>query len=79
MGSSCGSTPSRPVDRPAALVFTLPSAPDERDPERMLTWAARLAYRREWFIQKAVGWWLRELSKRDLDASGGFQKTAGGS
>jgi 3-methyladenine DNA glycosylase AlkD len=19
----------------------------------------------EWFIQKAIGWWLRELSKRD--------------
>ena len=56
--------------RPAALVFTLPSG--ERDPERMLIWAARLADRREWFIQKAVGWWLRELSKRDLDASGGF-------
>jgi 3-methyladenine DNA glycosylase AlkD len=51
--------------RRAALVFTLPWAKGERDPERMLGWAARLAYDREWFIQKAIGWWLRELSKRD--------------
>jgi 3-methyladenine DNA glycosylase AlkD len=51
--------------RRAALVFTLPWAKGERDPERMLGWAARLADEREWFIQKAIGWWLRELSKRD--------------
>lgn len=51
--------------RRAALVFTLPWAKEKRDPERMLGWAARLAEDREWFIQKAVGWWLRELSKRD--------------
>jgi 3-methyladenine DNA glycosylase AlkD len=51
--------------RRAALVFTLPWAKGERDPERMLGWAGRLADDREWFIQKAIGWWLRELSKRD--------------
>jgi 3-methyladenine DNA glycosylase AlkD len=51
--------------RRAALVFTLPWTKEKRDPERMLGWAARLAEDREWFIQKAVGWWLRELSKRD--------------
>ena len=51
--------------RRAALVFALPWAKGERDPERMLGWAARLADDREWFIQKAIGWWLRELSKRD--------------
>jgi 3-methyladenine DNA glycosylase AlkD len=51
--------------RRAALVFTLPWAKGERDPERMLGWAARLAQDREWFIQKAIGWWLREFSKRD--------------
>jgi 3-methyladenine DNA glycosylase AlkD len=50
--------------RRAALVFTLPWTRDGRDPERMLGWAARLAGDREWFIQKAIGWWLRELSKR---------------
>ena len=51
--------------RRAALVFTLPWAKEKRDPERMLGWAARLADDRQWFIQKAIGWWLRELSKRD--------------
>ena len=51
--------------RRATLVFTLPWAKGDRDPTRMLGWAARLADDREWFIQKAVGWWLRELSKRD--------------
>jgi 3-methyladenine DNA glycosylase AlkD len=51
--------------RRAALVFTLAWAKGERDPERMLGWAARLAEDRQWFIQKAIGWWLRELSKRD--------------
>lgn len=51
--------------RRAALVFTLPWTRNGRDPERMLGWAARLANDREWFIQKAIGWWLRELSKSD--------------
>ena len=51
--------------RRAALVSTLHWAKGGRDPERMLGWAARLADDREWFIQKAIGWWLRELSKRD--------------
>lgn len=51
--------------RRAALVFTLPWMRGGRDPERMLGWAARLASDPEWFIQKAIGWWLRELSKRD--------------
>jgi 3-methyladenine DNA glycosylase AlkD len=51
--------------RRAALVFTLPWTKDGRDPERMLGWAAALVDDREWFIQKAIGWWLRELSKRD--------------
>jgi 3-methyladenine DNA glycosylase AlkD len=51
--------------RRAALVFTLPWTKDGRDPARMLGWAARLATDRQWFIQKAIGWWLRELSKRD--------------
>jgi 3-methyladenine DNA glycosylase AlkD len=51
--------------RRASLVFTLPWTKDNRDPERMLGWAAGLATDPEWFIQKAIGWWLRELSKRD--------------
>ena len=51
--------------RRAALVFTLPWTKEGCDPERMLGWAAALAEDRHWFIQKAIGWWLRELSKRD--------------
>jgi 3-methyladenine DNA glycosylase AlkD len=53
--------------RRASLVFTLPWTRSGRDPERMLGWARRLCGDREWFIQKAIGWWLRELGKRDPD------------
>lgn len=58
--------------RRAALVFTLPwtkqnhPKPDEivaRD--RILSWATGYVDDPEWFIQKAVGWWLRDLSKHD--------------
>lgn len=58
--------------RRAALVMTLPwtrqnhPMPEElavRD--RVLGWCARLAPEREWFLQKAVAWWLRDLSKHD--------------
>lgn len=61
-----------PWTRRAALVGTLPWAkmnnpkPDDlaaRD--RVLDWAARLADDRDPFIQKAIAWWLRDLSKRD--------------
>ena len=51
--------------RRASLVFTLAWMRSGRSPERMLGWAARLVEDREWFIQKAIGWWLRELGKRD--------------
>ena len=51
--------------RRAALVFTLAWMKQARNPERMLGWSARLTGDREWFIQKAIGWRLRELSKRD--------------
>ena len=27
---------------------------------------------REWFIQKAIAWWLRELSKHDPDRARAF-------
>ena len=70
--------------RRAALVMTLPWA-KQRHPkpeelaarERILGWAAGYVDDPEWFIQKAVAWWLRDLSKRDpervrafLDAKG---------
>jgi 3-methyladenine DNA glycosylase AlkD len=56
--------------RRAALVMTLPwtrlthPKPAETAVRlRVLGWAARLADERAWFIQKAIGWWLRDLSR----------------
>jgi 3-methyladenine DNA glycosylase AlkD len=58
--------------RRAALVATLPLAklnhPTEAEGaarERVLEWAASYVGDRDWFIQKAVAWWLRDLSKHD--------------
>jgi 3-methyladenine DNA glycosylase AlkD len=58
--------------RRAALVITLPWArmnnlkpQDAAIRERALTWAAAYVPDRDWFIQKAVAWWLRDLSKHD--------------
>ncbi len=58
--------------RRAALVMTLPWArmdnlkpADTAVRERILGWAAGYVPDKEWFIQKAIGWWLRELSKHD--------------
>lgn len=58
--------------RRAALVMTLPfTKQNHPNPielaarERILTWAATYTEDREWFIQKSVGWWLRDLSKHD--------------
>lgn len=58
--------------RRAALVMTLPwtrqNHPKPADlaiRDRVLGWAAGYVDDPEWFIQKAVAWWLRELSKHD--------------
>ena len=58
--------------RRAALVATLPwsrlthpSADERAARERILGWAAALVPDRDWFIQKAVAWWLRSLSIHD--------------
>ncbi|MGI1661148.1 DNA alkylation repair protein [Palleronia sp. KMU-117] len=58
--------------RRAALVMTLPwtrdrnAKPDDlARRERILGWAALYVDDPDWFIQKAVAWWLRDLSKRD--------------
>lgn len=58
--------------RRAALVFTLPwtkqNFPKAKDLEvrdRVLGWCTRLAPERDWFLQKAVASWLRDLSKHD--------------
>jgi 3-methyladenine DNA glycosylase AlkD len=60
--------------RRAALVMTLPLArlPFAKGPERdartrILGWAAHMAPDRDRFIQKAIAWWLRDLSARDPD------------
>jgi 3-methyladenine DNA glycosylase AlkD len=58
--------------RRAALVATLPwsklthpTADERAARERILGWAAGYVGDRDWFIQKAVGWWLRSLSVQD--------------
>ncbi len=70
--------------RRAALVFTLPftrsrhpRAVEEAARDRVLGWCADYSDDPDWFIQKAVAWWVRELSKKDpvrarvfLDAHG---------
>jgi len=60
--------------RRAALVMTLPwtkqnhpKPPDLEIRDRVLGWAASYVSDPDWFIQKAVAWWLRELSKHDPD------------
>lgn len=61
-----------PWQRRAALVGTLPWAkmnnpkPDDlAQRERILGWAGAMSDDRDWFIQKAIACWLRDLSKRD--------------
>ena len=39
---------------------------------RVLGWAAGYVPDQQWFIQKAVAWWIRELSKHDAAAAQGF-------
>ncbi|WP_146344744.1 DNA alkylation repair protein [Phaeobacter marinintestinus] len=58
--------------RRAALVATLPwtkqnhPKPEElAQRDRILGWVATYVPDRNWFIQKAIGWWLRDLSKHD--------------
>ncbi|MCY4288790.1 MAG: DNA alkylation repair protein [Aestuariivita sp.] len=65
-------TSSKMWARRAALVVTLPWArmknPEKGDierRERILGWAEAYVSDHEWFIQKAIAWWLRDLSKRD--------------
>jgi 3-methyladenine DNA glycosylase AlkD len=65
--------------RRAALVMTLPwtkqnfPKPAElavRD--RVLGWCATLADDPDWFIQKAIAWWVRDLSKHDAPRAQAF-------
>lgn len=60
--------------RRAALVMTLPwarlphpKAGDIAVREQVLGWAEQLVPDRDRFIQKAIAWWLRDLSRRNPD------------
>ena len=60
--------------RRAAMVVTLPwtkqNHPKPQDleiREKVLGWAATYVNDPDWFIQKSVAWWLRDLSKHDPD------------
>ena len=70
--------------RRAALVATLPwtkqNHPRPEDlarRDRILGWAATYVPDRDWFIQKAIAWWLRELSKHDAPRVMGFLEKHG--
>lgn len=70
--------------RRAALVMTLPWAkmpnPKPADleiRETVLGWAETLVEDRNWFIQKAIAWWLRDLSRHDPDRTRAFLATHG--
>lgn len=65
--------------RRAALVMTLPwtkqNHPTDTDRAiraRVLGWCIALAPDRDWFIQKAIAWWLRDLSKHDAVLAAAF-------
>ena len=70
--------------RRAALVITLPwtkqNFPKPQDlaiRDRVLGWAAGYADDPEWFIQKAIAWWLRDLSKHDPERARDFLASHG--
>ncbi|KUJ76787.1 DNA alkylation repair protein [Ruegeria marisrubri] len=70
--------------RRAVLVATLPwtkqNHPKPEDLERrdrILGWAASYVADRDWFIQKAIAWWLRDLSKHDPARTRAFLETHG--
>jgi len=72
--------------RRAALVITLPwtkqnnPKPDELEArDRILGWAARYVADPQWFIQKSVAWWLRDLSKHDAPRVTAFVEAHGDS
>ncbi|MFK7875442.1 MAG: DNA alkylation repair protein [Paracoccaceae bacterium] len=70
--------------RRAALVITLPwtkqnhPKPNDLDiRDRVLGWAASYVPDRTWFIQKAIAWWVRDLSKHDAARAQAFLDTYG--
>ncbi|MCX7288773.1 MAG: DNA alkylation repair protein [Rhodobacterales bacterium] len=70
--------------RRAALVMTLPwtkqNFPKPADlavRDRVLGWCATLAADPDWFIQKAIAWWVRDLSRHDTPRARAFIKDHG--
>lgn len=70
--------------RRAALVIMLPWTksryPKDQEidaREQVLRWSSGYVDDHDWFIQKAVAWWLRDLSKRDPDRVQTFLETHG--
>ncbi len=70
--------------RRAALVITLPwaklnnpKAADLERRERVLSWAEGYVPDRDWFMQKVVAWWLRDLSKRAPERTAAFLQGPG--
>lgn len=68
----------------AALVMTLPwcksnfpKPEEEAARDRILGWAATYVPDRDWFIQKAVAWWIRDLSKHDQPRARAFLEEHG--
>ncbi|MFK7938927.1 MAG: DNA alkylation repair protein [Roseovarius sp.] len=70
--------------RRAAMVITLPFTKQNNPKpheaairDRVLGWAALYVRDHEWFIQKSVAWWLRDLSKHDPDRVRAFMAENG--
>lgn len=70
--------------RRAALVITLPwtkqnnpKAAELEARDRILGWAQAYVPERDWFIQKAIAWWVRELSKHDIPRATAFLERNG--
>ncbi|WP_420863054.1 DNA alkylation repair protein [Algirhabdus cladophorae] len=68
----------------AALVMTLPWTKQNNPKpaeiqarERILGWAADYTTDHRWFIQKSIGWWLRDLSRHDPDRTKSFVQEHG--
>jgi len=71
--------------RRAAFVTTLPwtkqNFPKPQDlaiRDRVLGWAVCLVTDHDWFIQKAIAWWLRDLSRHDAQRTRDFMAQYGG-
>ncbi len=70
--------------RRAALVMTLPWTKQNHPKpaelairDRVLGWCDTLCRDPDWFIQKAIAWWVRDLSKHDAQRARGFLQAHG--